>query len=70
MLYSAVTQPEPRPRSQRGMSSSKETVHSTRVRPKETSTDPAVISVKSRSKLTGRNWSGARPSGLVMGRSG
>ena len=45
MLYSAVTHPEPRPRSQRGISSSSDTVHSTRVRPKATSTEPAVISV-------------------------
>jgi hypothetical protein len=45
MAYSAVTQPDPRPFNQRGMSSSTDTVHTTRVRPKVTSTDPAVISV-------------------------
>ena len=43
--YSAVTQPLPLPRIQRGTSSSTDAVHSTRVRPKETSTEPAAISV-------------------------
>ena len=43
--YSAVTQPDPLPLSQRGMSSSMDTVHSTLVRPKDTSTDPGVMSV-------------------------
>ena len=40
--YSAVTQPVPRPRIHRGTSSSIETVHSTFVRPKDTSTEPGV----------------------------
>ena len=63
--YSAVTQPVPRPRIQRGTSSSIEAVHSTRVRPKLTRHDPAAISVKSRSKVIGRSSSGARPSALI-----
>ena len=43
--YSAVTQPSPLPRIQRGTSSSIDAVHSTRVRPKDTSTEPAAASV-------------------------
>ncbi len=43
--YSAVTQPLPELRIQRGTSSSIDAVHSTRVRPKLTSTLPAAISV-------------------------
>ena len=52
--YSAVTQPLPLPFIQRGTRSSIDAVHSTRVRPKLTSTDPAAVSVKSRSKVIGR----------------
>ena len=43
--YSAVTQPLPLPRSHGGMRSSTDAVHSTRVRPNSTSTEPAAISV-------------------------
>ena len=43
--YSAVTQPLPVPRIQRGTSSSTEAVQSTRVRPMATSTEPAANSV-------------------------
>ena len=43
--YSAVTQPLPLPRIQRGTSSSMLAVHSTRVRPNDTRHDPAAISV-------------------------
>ena len=64
--YSAVTQPLPRPRIQRGTSSSIDAVHSTRVLPNETRHEPAAISVKSRSNETGRSASGARPSGRGM----
>ena len=64
------TRPSPSPcrvpRIQRGTSSSIDAVHSTRVRPNETSTEPAAISVKSRSKVIGRSSSGARPSGRGM----
>jgi len=67
--YSAVTHPVPRPRIQRGTSSSIDAVHSTLVRPTVTRTEPSAISVKSRSKVTGRISSGARPSGRVMGTS-
>ena len=66
MLYSAVTQPLPVPFIQRGTFSSTEAVHNTRVLPKETKTDPAAISVKSRWKVSGRNSFAARPSGRVM----
>jgi len=65
--YSAVTQPLPLPRIQRGTSSSIEAVHSTRVRPKLTRTEPADMSVKSRSKVTGRSSSGRRPSARGAG---
>src|SRR5690606_17755246 len=64
--YSAVTQPLPRPRIQRGTSSSTEAVHSTRVRPNDTRHDPRAISVKSRSNVIGRRSVGARPSGRGM----
>ena len=64
--YSAVTQPVPRPLIHRGTSGSIDAVHSTRVRPKETRTDPSAISVKSRSKLMGRSSSAARPSPLMF----
>jgi hypothetical protein len=45
MLYSAVTQPLPLPFIHRGTSSSIDAVHSTRVLPNDTSTEPADISV-------------------------
>ena len=43
--YSAVSQPEPRSRSQRGTSSSIDAVHSTRVLPKTASAEPSAIVV-------------------------
>ena len=43
--YSAVTHPLPLPFIQRGTFSSIDAVQSTRVRPNDTSTDPAAISV-------------------------
>ncbi len=69
--YSAVTQPLPLPRIQRGTSSSIDAVHSTWVPPKVTRHEPDDIVVKSRSKLIGRSWSGWRPSGrgVVMAAS-
>ena len=60
--YSAVTQPVPRPFIQRGTSSCTDAVQSTRVRPNVTRVEPRVISVKSRSNVTGRSSSAARPS--------
>ena len=65
--YSAVTHPLPLPRIQRGTSSSTIAVHSTRVRPKDTITEPSAKSVKSRSKVIGRSSSGSRPSALMAG---
>jgi hypothetical protein len=41
--YSAVTQPSPDPRRQRGTPSVTEALHSTVVRPKLTSTDPSGL---------------------------
>ncbi len=64
--YSAVTQPLPLLRIQRGTSSSMLAVHSTRVRPNVTSADPSAISVKSRSNVIGRSSSACRPSDLVI----
>ncbi len=43
--YSAVTQPLPEPRSHGGTRVSTDAVHSTRVRPNSTSTEPAANSV-------------------------
>src|SRR5579875_381057 len=60
--YSAVSQPRPDPRSQRGTSSSTEAVHSTFVFPIETSTEPGANSVKSRTSSSGRQASTGRPS--------
>ena len=62
--YSAVTHPLPRPRIHGGTRSSTEAVHSTRVRPMDTRTEPGAKTVKSRSKVTGRSWSRVRPSTL------
>ena len=59
--YSAVTQPLPEPFSHGGTRASTDAVHSTRVRPNSTSTDPSAISVKSRTNTTARRSSGARP---------
>ena len=66
--YSAVTQPLPLPRIQRGTSSSTDAVHSTMVRPKrDEHRARRDMSVKSRSKVIGRSSSGWRPS--ASGRS-
>jgi hypothetical protein len=42
MAYSAVTQPSPLPRRQRGSSSATLAAHSTRVAPNSTRTDPSA----------------------------
>ena len=60
--YSAVTHPLPLPRIHGGTRSSMDAVHSTRVRPIETSTDPGAKTVKSRSNEAGRSSSVPRPS--------
>ena len=60
--YSAVTQPLPLPRIHGGTRSSTDAVHSTRVRPIETRTEPGANTVKSRSNEATRSWSVARPS--------
>src|SRR6056300_73767 len=63
MPYSAVSQPCPLPRRKGGTPGVTETVHSTWVRPKAASTDPAAWQVKPRVKVTGRRASDARPLG-------
>ncbi len=60
--YSAVTQPRPLPRNHGGTRSSTDAVHSTRVLPNSTSTEPAANSVKSRVNASARRSSGSRPS--------
>jgi hypothetical protein len=64
--YSAVTHPRPELRNHGGTRSSSDAVHSTRVLPNETSTEPAANSVKSRWNENGRRSSGLRPSALDM----
>ncbi len=63
MPYSAVTQPSPLPRRKAGTLLSTEAVHSTRVSPKDTSTEPSAWRVKPRWMDTGRSWSAVRPLG-------
>src|SRR5215210_6820309 len=63
--YSAVTQPRPDPRRQRGTPSVTLAAHRTRVRPNSTSTEPSAWSSQLRLMVTGRSWSAARPSGRV-----
>src|SRR5215210_8391932 len=52
--YSAVSHPDPLPRIHGGTRSSTDAVHSTRVLPIDTSTDPGANSVKSRWNDRGR----------------
>ncbi len=63
MPYSAVTQPCPLPRSQRGTPASTLALHSTLVSPNSTSTEPSAWRVKSRVRRISRGWSGRRPLG-------
>src|SRR5262245_3464787 len=63
IAYSQVTQPRPDPLRQRGTPSVTLAVQSTRVAPNSTSTDPSACMLQSREIVTGRSWSGARPSG-------
>ena len=60
--YSAVTQPSPEPFFQRGTPGVNDATHSTLVPPNSTSTLPSPASRKPRVRVTGRSWSGARPS--------
>src|SRR5690606_35772442 len=60
MPYSAVTQPWPLPRRKPGTFSSTLAVHSTRVAPNSTSTEPSAWQVKPRVRRTARSWSGWR----------
>ena len=62
IAYSAVTQPLPLPVIQRGTPLVKDAVHSTRVSPNEISAEPSACSLQPRSMVTGRSWSGVRPS--------
>ena len=66
MAYSAVTQPSPLPRRQRGTSSVTLAAHSTRVRPNSTRTDPSAWSSQPRESFTGRSSVTDRPSGRDM----
>ena len=65
IAYSAVTQPSPDPRRQRGTPSVALAAHSTRVRPNSTSTEPSAWSSQPRVMRTSRSWSAARPPGRV-----
>jgi hypothetical protein len=60
MPYSAVTQPSPLPFLCPGTFSSTDAVHSTRVWPNSTSTDPSAWMVKPRVSRTVRSWLAAR----------
>ena len=62
IAYSAVSQPSPDPRRQRGTPSVTLAAHSTRVLPKETSTDPAGCCWKPRSNRISRRSSSDLPS--------
>ena len=64
--YSAVTQPEPLPLRKPGTFSSTLAVHSTRVSPNSTSTEPSAWRVKPRVMRTGRSWSAGRSSNRGM----
>jgi len=61
MPYSAVTQPEPLPFRNGGTFSSTLALHSTRVAPTSTSTEPSACFVKARWNFTGRSAPAERP---------
>ena len=67
MPYSAVTQPCPLPFRKRGTLVSTLAVHSTRVWPNSTSTDPSACLVKLRVMVTGRTCAALRSLGRDMG---
>ena len=62
MSYSAVTHPLPRPRIQRGTSSSTEAAHSTAVFPISISAEPSAACWQPVVMRMSRSWSGMRPS--------
>src|SRR3954454_2607153 len=66
IAYSAVTQPRPDPLRHLGTPSVTLAVHSTRVLPNSTSTDPSGWMLHRRVRVTGRSWSGSRPSGRAI----
>src|SRR5574340_1515410 len=66
MPYSAVTQPSPLPFLCGGSLSRTLAVHSTRVSPMETRTEPSACLVNWRGKLSGRSASGTRPLGRAI----
>src|SRR4051812_17322211 len=66
IAYSQVTQPRPEPLRQRGTPSVTLAVHSTRVSPYSTRTDPSGWRLQFRVIVIGRSWSGVRPSGRGM----
>src|SRR5215475_3009800 len=63
IAYSAVTQPRPLPRRQRGTSSSTLAAQSTLVAPNSMSAEPSAWSSQCLVILMSRSWSGRRPSG-------
>ena len=68
MPYSAVTQPSPLPRRKPGTWFSTLAVHSTRVSPKQISTEPSAWRGEAAVRCDiGRSWSGARPLGRCKG---
>ena len=72
MLYSAVSQPRPEPRSQRGTPSLSEAVQSTIVSPSAIRADPAANLATAGSMITGRSSSALRPvlKVVLLGRRG
>ena len=72
MLYSAVSQPRPEPRSQRGTPSLSEAVHKTIVSPSAIRADPAANLATAGSMLRSRIWSAVRSvlKMILLGRRG
>src|SRR3954454_7725598 len=70
ITYSTVTQPRPFPDIQRGTPFVNDAVHSTRVFPNEMSAEPSACRLQPRSMVTGRSWSGVRPSARVVSVTG
>src|SRR5688500_6179120 len=60
IAYSAVIQPSPEPRFQRGTSSSTDAVHNTRVSPKATRQEPSAYGATPRWRIRGRSAVAAR----------
>src|SRR3954471_7501476 len=66
IAYSAVTQPRPESRRQRGTEVCTVAAHSTRVPPNATRTEPSAWVSHPRRMVTGRSWSAERSSGRAM----